>query len=341
MSRVAQRIREEAAAAEKQLLELASSNSEQPAEGTPIEGQDEDQPVQVHAQEDQPAQPPVQQPPVQQPVQPQVSALEREYAELKHKYDTLQGMFAKQGADTKALQQQLEELSKQLAQQRESPASVPVEARVTKKDREEYGDELIDLIRRAALDAIGTHFAAIRARLDRLEKSLDDVGTKATTAAKTSEEIAAERFYSELTRAVPDWEAINSSQEWLTWLGERDLITGVRRDALLQDAHAHLDTKRVAAIFMAFKRDTGKLDTASGGAKSGGARIDPKTLVSPSSAASPQPTGQPNQKKGKVWTEREIAQVYDDYAKGKITKAAFKQLESDIYTALADGRVTS
>jgi hypothetical protein len=267
---------------------------------------------------------------------PQLTALEREYQQLEQRYNTLQGMFAKQNAQMQTLQQQVESV---VSRPPPAPALSPVSGKITAKDREEYGDPLIDLIRRGAQDALSLPLQTLVARLDRLEKGLNETATTATTAAKTATESAADRFYAKLAELHPDWETINVTPQWLTWLTETDPMAGVRRDDLLQDAHRNLNLARTAAFFTAFKRETGKSDTASGGAKSDAGRINPRELVSPASAASPQPQQSAARAKGKVWTLAEINKVYDDFAKKQIDATTFRAYEADILTATIEGRV--
>lgn len=326
MSRAA-RIREDAEKAEATLLQLAQAGTETPPPPPPA-------PVDppVVAAENTAVE-------VDPPAAPQPSALERDYRELEHKHNTLQGMFNRQGVEVATLRQQVEQLLARANAPAPAPAAPPVNGKITKQDREEYGDQLIDLIRRGAQDALGVTLQTVVARMDRLEKALNETTTVAKTAVKTAAETAEEKFYSKLAEIHPDWEAVNSSNEWLTWLEQPDSMSGVRRDNLLQDAHAALNVARVAAIFTAFKKETGKSDTASGGAKSDAGRIDPKTLVAPSSSASPQPVPSAARPKGKIWTQAEMAQVYDDFAKGRIQAPEFREKEADIMAAVTEGRV--
>ena len=332
MSR-AQRIREDAEKAEATLLQLAQGAAEAPPPPPPPPPTPADPPV-VAAESTvtdvDPTPAPAAQP----------SALERDYRELEHRHNTLQGMFNRQGVEVATLRQQVEQL---LARVSAAPAPAPAPAptvtgKITAKDREEYGEPLIDLIRRGAQDALGVLIQTMNARLDRLEKGLNETTTVAKTAVKTAAETAEEKFYTKLAEIHPDWERINVQPDWLTWLAQPDSMSGVRRDDLLQDAHRNLSVERVAAIFTAFKKETGKSDTASGGAKSD-AGIDPKTLVSPSSSASPQPVPNATRPKGKIWTQAEMSQVYDDFAKGRIDAPTFREKEADIMAAVTEGRV--
>jgi|JFJP01.1.fsa_nt_gi outer membrane murein-binding lipoprotein Lpp len=325
MSR-AERIREEASLAEATLLKLAQNSADLPA--PPV------QDAPVVANESTVVE-------VEPVAAPTPSALERDYKELEHKHNTLQGMFARQGAEVGVLRQQMDELARRVSSA-PAPAAAPVTTAVgklTAKDREEYGEELIGVIRRAAHDTLSLPLQTIVARLDRLEKGLNETTATATSAVKTAAATAQDKFYATVSERHADWEKINATSEWLTWLAETDPMTGMRRDDLLQDAHRNLDAGRVIAIFSAFKRETGKSDTASGGAKSDAGRIDPKTLVAPSSSASPQPVPSAARPKGKIWKQAEAAKVYDDFAKGKIDAPTFRELEADIMAAAIEGRV--
>ena len=328
----AQRIREEAAQAEAALLSLAQGAAPATAADTPAGNDAPVDSAPATEASSEPA-PTVEAAPV--------SAVEKDYRELEHKYNTLQGMFAKQGADVGALRQQVEALLQRAAQ---APAQSSTQAplitgKFTAKDREEYGDQLLDLIRRGAQDAMSVATQALTARLDRLEKALNETAATATSAVKTAAEVAREKFYVRLAELHSDWEMINDSPEWLTWLSKADSMSGMRRDDLLQDAYRSLDVARTAAFFAEFKRETGKSGTAPGGAKSDAGRIDPRSLVAPATAASPSPNPNPSRQRGRIWTMAEVNKLYDDYSKGKINRAEFLPLEADIHLAATENRV--
>jgi hypothetical protein len=82
--------------------------------------------------------------------------------------------------------------------------------------------------------------------LQKVEEAINGVSTKAEATLE-------QQFYTTLTQMVPDWETINGSEEWLSWLDEVDPIYGVSRQVALSTAHKRGDVARVAATFNQFK----------------------------------------------------------------------------------------
>jgi hypothetical protein len=55
-----------------------------------------------------------------------------------------------------------------------------------------------------------------------------------------------QRFWADLQTAVPDWQEINTSREFQSWLLEVDPLTGIPRQTYLDDAQRNMDARRVA-----------------------------------------------------------------------------------------------
>lgn len=338
MSRTANRIRQEAAEADAQLAALAA----QTATPTVV-----DAPAEAPANEIPPAPAPAENgaTPIDPPKSTETKATDMDaaYKELEQKFRSLQGMFNRQSSDFDTIKRQhdaalrtIEELKASVATPKAEPTKTQP-ASVSQKDIEEYGQELIDLIRRVATEVSSNQSQVLSMRLSNIEKSLNTVKTTAAQAAETAAVTAEDRFFAKLTEKVADWEVINTDPRFLDWLNEADVFSGVVRNKLLQQAYAAMDVERTAKFFLAYKAETGKSAPASDGAKSDSAKVNLNTLASPGNAAAANPN--PNGNRGKRWTTAEVEKVYDDYTRGRISRADFEKKEAEIKTALAEGRI--
>lgn len=272
-------------------------------------------------------------------------ALRQQLQLTEQQYRSLQGMFARQSGEFEAVKRQLDEVLRAQRTSNEPAADTtpaPVK-RVTDHDRKEYGDELIDLMRRAAAEAVSAQLIQLERRLQKLEtdvpKRLKDVEGRVQSTAETVQLTAAEKFEAALEVKVPDWEKINVMPQWLTWLGQRDPLSGIVRQQLLDNAVASMDATRTAMLFTAFKQESGMSASGATAPKSDGARVDPASLAAPASSRAAVSTPSATQGK-KMYTLREVEKLYDDRTRGRIPAAEWTRIEADINQAILEGRVT-
>lgn len=173
----------------------------------------------------------------------------------EHKYKTLQGVLAANKRDADAT---IQTLQSQIASLKAAPAPAPAPPApaplVTDKDLETYGADMLDLIRRQATEMAQQIVAE---QMAQLKPELDQTRDQIKTVEQQVYRNEGDKFYGELAKAVPDWEAINQDPRFLNWLGEVDPLSGVERQGLLEAAGQKLDHKRVATIFELFKADAG------------------------------------------------------------------------------------
>jgi hypothetical protein len=330
MSTVA-RVRKEAAEAEKALQDLANSTengSQTLPEGqnTLPEGQNTPENTSQNTFGDVPA-------PTNVPANDQ----------WEQRYKTLQGMFAKINDQNAELRGQnaefrgrLDELSAQVNRSQApqgQPTQQPAKSRLLSDDEvRDYGAEFIDVTKRAAREEFEERIAEMQKRIDALATSQQTVTQTVQQSAKVAAETLDERYYNALDAGEPDWEKINQSQNFLTWLDEVDTFTGARRQALLNQAFTAKDAGRTLAFFKAFKQ------THNGsGATPNKPSVDTASLVAPETVAGASPT--PNSKRGKIWSQADVEKVYDDRVRGKITPQRFSELEKEIMAAVSEGRI--
>lgn len=173
----------------------------------------------------------------------------------EQKYRTLQGVFT---AETAKLKQQNKDLEARFtALEARAPAAPPAPAPATQfdaKDLETYGPELLDLIQRQATAQaqrlVAEQMAGIAPQLEQTRTQVESVSQ---AVYKTDRE----RFFGELAREVPDWATIDEDPRWLAWLGEVDPLSGVPRQAYIDNAGQAMDHARTANLFNAFKKEAG------------------------------------------------------------------------------------
>ena len=324
MSNVPEQVRRASERATELLNQVNGPAGEPPA---PAEPAPEVQPVEPPANEPAPA-------PAEPTPAPAPTPAETDWA---HKYKTLQGVFtAEQGrwnAEKKVLETRLAALE-QAAKPTQAPAPAPQTAKlVTDKDVETYGPELMDVIKRQATEMaqeiVAQKMAELKPQLDQTREQVSNVSAQ---VYKTHEE----RFYGELSKDVPDWEQVNTDQRWLDWLAQVDELSGVPRQAYLDNASQQLDHKRVAKLFKTFKDAAGLNPPAEPAAPA-----PAKPAISPSprtvgTASAPTPREPQN---GVSRTE-----IATHYRRGSTDASyrgsqAHKDMEARIAQAMASGQI--
>ena len=191
----------------------------------------------------------------------------------------------------------------------------PRESLVKPEEVNEYGEPLVDLIRRAAREEVGSKDAEIEALKKRLE-SLDSTLVQ-------NKEVG---FYDKLAASVPDWMAINDDPDFHAWLGETDEITGYTRQDILSEAEGKRDADRVARFFNAFKKV--RQNSAAAATASLDSQVAPVVTRTPES-----PPGK------KIWTRAEIADFYARDRRGEISEADSVAIDAEIQSAIRERRV--
>lgn len=265
------------------------------------------------------------------PAAPPAPAASDEAAKWEQKYRTLQGIInAQQKRFDEAAQQyatQLATLSAQLQQLQQTPPAPKAPEGPSLEDR--FGEDLVGMARQIAQEqvkqAVTEAMRPLQERNAQLEQQLTAVNGKVQVLSEAE-------FFKQLDTVRPDWEQINATERWLTWLGEPDPLTGVVRQNLLDDAISKRSVDRTKALFEAF---AGPLQ-----AKKPDAIQElspaPKTV---GSAHTPGARAQ-EQDDGFV-TRQEIAQFYADVVAGLYRNKPEdkKRVEDRINKAVSTGKV--
>lgn len=327
---------------------------ETPAEGGEApEGKESADVVNIDAQAAEAA-PEQQQEPAQQPE----AKPEAQPDTWEHKYNTLQGMFNTlksqadgKDADINRLQAELSGLQSVLATMQSAPAAEaapkaeaeqeqPGTSGLSPQEVEEYGADLIDIMKKAAKEAVAGELEQLRTENNTLKQKLGGVSNDMAQSAR-------QELINKLNAEVPNWQAMNTDQTFLDWLKQVDTYAGARRQMLLTQAYEANDAPRVIAFFKGFLTENAAVSPGSASAQQAATpptrqpKVDMGSLIAP---GTPTPSGSASVNEGKkLWSNREISQFYQDVNRGKYRgRDADKQkIEVDIVAAAAEGRITA
>lgn len=277
--------------------------------------------------------PPETQPVYVAPPQPADDTWRQRYLTLEGKYKAEVPRLHAEVRELKAsLETAIAKMSAAPAPEKPAPAKSKL---VTDKDAETFGSDLIDLIKRQAQELVSEREVALNEVVKELRAENASLKANVTSVTKTQEATAQEAYVAQLTALVPDWETVNRDQGFLTWLEGQDPLSGLARQALIDNAYQQLDAKRTAVIFNAWKGLQPAQPPAPPQPKPEVQRqVTPgKSKQVPASPAS--------DASGKIWSHAEIENFYRDVRAGLyVGKAAeVAQVEAEIDLAVSTGRI--
>lgn len=234
--------------------------------------------------------------------------------DFEQKYKTLQGMYA---ADVKNLRAQVSQITEMVQTLKTKEPERPLTPATDPQDIVKFGEEMMEMVQRYVTGAV----AAVTTRIEALERSVNGVSEKAALTAE-------QQFYALLDQLVPTWRQTNDDPRWLTWLGVKDDVYGVPRQAALDRAFSQGDAAQVAKVFNAFLASLPTIP----------AQETLDNQIVPDSAGNPAP---PVQASKPILSERAITAFYNDVSRGKYAGRQAEQdaLEAQINAAVAEGRV--
>lgn len=263
----------------------------------------------------------------------------------EQKYRILQGKY---NAEVPRMAQEIRNMRAELEslkQAKEKPAEAqPQKTVVTDQDVVDYGEDLIDLIRRVARGEVSSVEESLKPHLEEVKGQVQ----------QTVERQAKNAVYATLNRDVQDWQQINRSPEFLEWLDQADPYAGDIRKNLLSDAFSKGDADRVAAFFKGYlaekqvvSPEPRQQQPAAPAAQAPAPEQPPaqsgvslEQLAGPAAgangAAAPQQPQQPT-----VWTRDQVARFYRDVAAGVFENSPQRkaQIENSIAAAMKEGRI--
>ena len=272
-------------------------------------------------------------PPVTAPAPP---AGERDW---EARYNSMKGRFDQSQRTIGSMQAQMQELGDELVrtqavltprqQPRQQPQQQPVKL-LTDQDRADYGPELIDVVQRAAVEAVAP-------KLTRLEQENQQLRQRVQQQSQQG-------IYAALDAEVPNWRSVNGSDRFKAWCRLPDLYSGVLRGKLLNDAFRAGQTARVAQFFRGFLAEevaTGQEPAPLPPAVERTAAVPLETLTAPGRAKPATGADNTNTPADKpIITRAQIAAFYDQVRKGAYAgrDADKARDEAIIFAAQREGR---
>ena len=258
----------------------------------------------------------------------------------QHKFQTLQGKY---NAEVPGLRAQVANLTQQIEELRAKPAATPEPAPaapklITDEDTETYGADLIDLIRRVAVENDAGERARLQGEIADLRKQMAAQATKVETVQTNVADERRATYFTELGKQCPTYEETDARQDFKDWLLQTDDFSGLVRNDILQAAYRDFDAARTAKVFNQFLGATPPAPAP--------VVVEPPVpgselaeLVSPGQARAAAVIVPDDGKK--MWTAAEMDAFYKDFARGdyrgRMDEA--RRIDADIDKALAEGRV--
>jgi hypothetical protein len=291
-------------------------------------------------QETPEAPPPTPEPPATPPPAPAPAG-----EDWQHKFQTLQGKY---NAEVPGLRNQIAELTRKVEDLTAKPPATPEPAAaapppatklITDEDTETYGADLIDLIRRVAVENDAGERARLQGEIADLRKQMAAQATQVETVAGNVADERRALYFTELAKLCPTYEETDGRQDFKDWLLQLDDFSGLVRNDILQAAYGRYDADRTAKVFNQFLGATPPVPVPV---------IDPPPPPPGSDLAEQVSPGQaraasvqtPDDGK-KVWTAFEMDAFYKDFARGdyrgRMDEA--RRIDAEIDRALAEGRV--
>ena len=258
----------------------------------------------------------------------------------KQKYKTLQGMYDAEvprlHQQVKDLNTQLEELKKTVESANDKAAEAKQEAEyerlknlVTDEERQEFGDDLIEVQRKVAREETAElvkQLEAIKSENAKLHELLQ----------QTDSQVSHTSFQHRLTQLVPDFEQVNSDPAWIAWLDENDPLLRAPRRVVAERAYAEGDAESVAHFVNLFRESSGQSTTDT---KKKVVKQELEAQIQPSKSAS---SNTPVAPAGKTYTNDQVRNMFLRVTQlnktGKLDEA--RKLEAEIDAAYMQGRVS-
>jgi len=227
---------------------------------------------------------------------------------------------------------------------------------VSDEEIQDYGPDLIDVMKRVAIEATMPMLKPIATTVGQMQARVE------TTESEASKQFLA-RMHSSMDQSVPGWEDLNKDPNFVAWTKRNDVFSGLNRQELLQKAWYAGDSNRVAAFFRGYLAEEAAVDPAAAQVRqqaygngnaghtpyqsTGGShapstpppapRVTLESLAAPgrARAAASAPAGKP------VWTAAGISQFYMDVARGVFAgrDAERAATEADLMSAQREGRI--
>ena len=203
-----------------------------------------------------------------QPPQPQTQE------DWEHQFRSLKGRYDRESEEKRRLNQQIVDMQRLMAQvQPPAPVSEgsgvrfnvappPPGRRVTQKEVDEYGQELMDVVGRRSLESVEPLLQQLVGELQQVKRQVGGVQNAHVFDARV-------QMYKDLAQEVPNWDQVNNSPQFAQWLDQIDPISHQARRSFLNSAHNSNQTGQVVDIFRSFLSTLAPNGPANGGSSPG------------------------------------------------------------------------
>ena len=265
---------------------------------------------------------------------------------FEHKYKTLQGMFSSEKRKNAQQESRIDALETMLSQvqaasavtEQVADAAGDAPAPLSAQEIEDYGPELIAIMKRAAREEVSAEFAALRKENQDLRAVVGNVGQKQQLSER-------DQFYATLDTALPNWQEVNSDPGFVNWLEEVDVYAGEPRKVLLRRAFDRSDAGRVTRFFDGYLNENAAVQKATTESARptptpGKAKVDLASLAAPGAGASGS-ADTTDESSGRTWKASEIGDFYKAVSKGqyKGREDVKARTEAQIQVALSTGKI--
>lgn len=272
--------------------------------------------------------------------QPQPDA---QFAELLQQYRSLQGIHralvrsnGELQSKAQGLQEQMNTLTTEVAQLRQKPSVSPsIIAPITDDEIKEFGPDLISVIERKAQQVaapLNEELVKVRAEAEALKRHNAELEQSLNGISRNQAEDAQARFQTDLVRLVPNFNALNFDNNFLSWLSQTDPLD-VRRRTLqerLNEAVELGDAEATASFFNTFKTLVAAQPTSS--KPNLAAQAQPASRAAPDNAPV---------RPGRQWSQADIGVFYADVSRGKYSPQEKVRIEKEIFSAQKDNRIAA
>jgi hypothetical protein len=227
-----------------------------------------------------------------------------------------------------------EVLKSQQPQRRASPKT-PAPQFLTPEDEQNYGRDLLNVAKRAAMETVVPHLQTLEQKNEELRRQLAKEQRRQLDNA--------------VEIAVPDYREIDRNPRWHRWLLGIDVLSGRVRQTLLNEAISVGAAPRVVWFFKSFLSEevaTGHVASAPSSQPAPAPRepaISLTSLAAPGRAR-PATGGDASLPADKpTYTRAQVKQLYEQHRKGAYVgrEAEWARLEADFFTAQREGRYRS
>lgn len=151
---------------------------------------------------------------------PQPAAPVETHDNFEQKYKTLEGKYKSEVPQLyqqlRETQQNMQVLQAQLEAAKKPPVETPKPQQlVTDKDREDFGEDMIDMVTRVATAETQKAVAYVLLELDKRLKSTTD---QLSAVQQHVERTESETFWDRVAKLVPDWASVDQSPAWVAFL---------------------------------------------------------------------------------------------------------------------------